>query len=129
PPQPPAIDIQRSMVVTDPAILDAFNFQRVLQTLTRGTSTTPLALYQQWFDTQNPRPGLAEADAPHCDDFVTNGKPSFNGFPRRCPRRKGSALGSHVSEQTETVDGVTRHTISPALRDVFAPNGAKILSD
>ena len=91
PPKQIAIDIRRSMVITDPAILDAFDFHRVLQTLTdrSGTTTTPLALYRQWFDTQNPKPGLAVADAPHCDDFLTDGKPSFNGFPRRCPTPEG----------------------------------------
>src|ERR1041385_295842 len=91
-PASPPIDIRRSLVITDPAILDGFDFQRVLQTLidrSGATSTTPLSLYRQWFDTQNPKPGLAVADAPHCDDFLTNGKPSFNGFPRRCPTSDG----------------------------------------
>jgi hypothetical protein len=92
PPAPPAIDIMRSMVIVDPNILQAFDFQRVLQTLvdrSGATATTPLSLYQQWFDTQNPKPGLAVANAPHCDDFVTDGKPSFNGFERRCPTSEG----------------------------------------
>src|SRR5213078_3402586 len=91
-PQPPFIEITRSLVITDPAILDAFDFQRVLQTLidrSGATTTTPLTLYRQWFDTQNPKPGLAVADAPHCDDFLTDGKPSFNGYPRRCPPPEG----------------------------------------
>ena len=89
---PITIDISRSLVITDPAILSAFDFQRVLQALIdRGaaTSTTPLSLYRQWFDTQNPKAGLAVADAPHCDDFLTDGKPSFNGFPRLCPTPEG----------------------------------------
>ena len=37
--------------------------------------------------------------------------------------------GTHIDEMIETVDGVARYTISPALRDVFAPNRAKILRD
>src|SRR5438309_9629395 len=91
-PAPPPIDIMRSMVIVDSAILQAFDFQRVLQTLvdrSGATTTTPLSLYQQWFDTQNPKPGLVAADAPHCDDFLTDGKPSFNGFQRRCPTSEG----------------------------------------
>src|SRR5262249_52334329 len=36
---------------------------------------------------------------------------------------------AHIIEVLETTNGVTRFTISPALRDVFAPNRAKILSD
>jgi len=77
PPAPPPIDIRRSLIITDPAILDGFDFQRVVQTLidrSGATATTPLSLYQQWFDTQNPKPGMVAADAPHCDDFVTDGK-------------------------------------------------------
>lgn len=92
--KPPSIgvDIRRSFVITDPTILASFDFQRVLQALIdRGaaSSTTPLSLYRQWFDTQNPKPGLAVADAPHCDDFITDGKPSFNGFTRLCPTPEG----------------------------------------
>lgn len=92
PPKPAAIDIRRSLVITERAILDGFDFQRVLQALidrSGATPITPLSLYQQWFDTQNPKPGLAVAAAPHCDDFITDGKPSFNGFARRCPTPEG----------------------------------------
>ena len=94
------------MVITEAAMLDGFGFDRVLQTLiTRsGATTTPLALYRQWFDTQNPKPGLAVADAPHCDDFLTNGKPSFNGFPRRCPTPEGVLA---------TSDPFTAHDYAP----------------
>src|SRR5262245_8311069 len=91
PAAPKPIDIRRSLVITSPALLDGFDFQRVIQKLidSSGATTTPLTLVQQWFDTQNPKPGLAVPDAPHCDDFITNGKPSFNGFPRRCPTPEG----------------------------------------
>src|SRR2546421_2923831 len=83
-PQPPFIEITRSLVITDPDVLDAFDFQRVLQALIdrSAATTTPLELYRQWFDTQNPKPGVAVADAPHCDDFLIDGKATFNGFPR-----------------------------------------------
>src|SRR5689334_16263845 len=86
------ISIPRSLVITDADVIGGFTFQRVLQALiTRaGLQQTPLQLYQQWFDTQNPKPGMVIADAPHCDDFITNGKPSFNGFVRRCPTLEGS---------------------------------------
>ena len=90
-PARPNIDIRRSVVVTDTDILSAFDFERVLRTLTdrSGTPTTPLQLYRQWFDTQNPKPGLIVADAPHCDDFIVDGKPGFNGFARTCPTPEG----------------------------------------
>ena len=112
------IDIRRSMVITDPAILDGFDFERVLRALTdrSGTPTTPLQLYRQWFDTQNPKPGLAVADAPHCDDFITNGKPSFNGFPRRCPTPEGQlATSDPFAAHDYIAIGVTnRFDLTPA---------------
>ncbi len=81
----------RSFAVTDKAILDGFSFERFLNALVErsGARTTALQFYQQWFDTQNPRPGLVSPNAPHCDDFITDGKASFNGFPRRCPTPEG----------------------------------------
>jgi hypothetical protein len=92
-PPPLHLDPHRSFAVTDQAILDGFSFERVMSTLVeRGGSRTQtaLSLFQQWFDTQNPKPGLATASAPHCDDFLVDGKPSFNGFERRCPTPEGS---------------------------------------
>src|SRR5689334_19621888 len=118
-PAAPPIDLRRSLVITDPAILDGFDLQRVLQALidrSGATSTTPLSLYQQWFDTQNPKPGMAVADAPHCDDFLTNGKPSFNGFPRRCPTPEGIlALSNPFAAHDYTPIGITnRFDLTPA---------------
>ncbi len=83
-----AINEQRSMLITDQVILQNFTLQRVLNQLVARSGVTGLTggqLYQQMLDTQNPKPGLFEAGAPHCDDFHTNGQPSFNGLPRRCP--------------------------------------------
>src|ERR1041385_6935682 len=93
PSAPPApIDIHRSIILTDLNDTVNFNLERVLQALIKdsgATDTTPLSMYRQWFDTQNPKPGLFVADAPHCDDFLTDGEPSFNGFERRCPTPEG----------------------------------------
>src|SRR5258708_3872638 len=83
-----AISQQRSMLVTDQVILQNFTLQRVLDQLVARSGVTGLTggqLYQQMLDTQNPKPGQFDAAAPHCDDFHTNGQPSFNGLPRRCP--------------------------------------------
>lgn len=91
---PPAtLDMRRSFAVTDFAILNGFSFERVMNTLVERSGVpgmTGTRLYQQWLDTQNPKPGLVTADAPHCDDFLIDGKPSFNGFPRHCPTPEGS---------------------------------------
>jgi len=92
PEDPLPLEVHRSFAVTDPAILDGFSFERVMNTLVERSGVrgmTATRLFQQWFDTQNPKPGLAEANAPHCDDFLLDGQPSFNGFPRRCPTPEG----------------------------------------
>jgi hypothetical protein len=91
-PLPSALDARRSLAITDVAILDAFGFERVMRAIAErsGTATSAAALVEQMFDTQNPKPGLEAADAPHCDDFVLDGQPSFNAFPRRCPTPEGA---------------------------------------
>ena len=91
------LDARRSLVVTDQAILDGFSFERVMNAVVArsGTRTTAIRLYQQIFDTQNPKPGLLAADAPHCDDFLVDGKPAFNGLPRRCPTDEGALAKYH----------------------------------
>lgn len=93
---PPApitqLDARRSLVVTDLVLLEGFTFQRVLDQLIARSGVpnlTSAQLFRQWFDTQNPKPGLADPAGPHCDDFMTDGSPSFNGLPRRCPTLEG----------------------------------------
>ncbi|HEV8659571.1 MAG TPA: hypothetical protein VGS96_13205, partial [Thermoanaerobaculia bacterium] len=90
-PHPPLnLDLHRSFAVTDQAILDGFAFERVMKAIVErsGTRTTALRLYQQMFDTQNPKPGRVAANAPHCDDAVGS------GLPRRCPTAEGALAGT-----------------------------------
>jgi hypothetical protein len=87
------LDMRRSFAVTDFAILDGFSFERVMNALVERSGVrgmTATQLFQQWLDTQNRKPGLVNAETPHCDDFLVDGKPSFNGFPRRCPTTEGA---------------------------------------
>ena len=91
-PGPPApLILERSFAITDLAILDAFRFERVLAALAARSDVpgmTAEKLFRQWFDTQNPKPGL-DASMPHCDDELTGGKPSLNGFAIACPADGG----------------------------------------
>src|ERR1043166_1317470 len=75
---PPApitqLDARRSMIITDVTLLQGFTFQRVLDQLIARSGVpnlTSAQLFRQWFDTQNPKPGLADPLGPHCDDFMT----------------------------------------------------------
>ncbi|MBV8519171.1 MAG: hypothetical protein JO197_17380 [Acidobacteria bacterium] len=88
---PAPLSLERSFVITDKSMLVHFRFQRVLETLIARSSApdmTAEALYRQWFDTGNPKPGL-DASMPHCDDEHTGGRTSLNGLPRRCPASEG----------------------------------------
>src|ERR1700752_2953011 len=52
---PWSIDSRQSVLVTQVDSLKLFTFDDVMQALVRGTTTTKERLFQQWWDTQNPR--------------------------------------------------------------------------
>ena len=96
-PPPTIVDARRSLAITDQPILANFGLQRVLQQLitTSGVSgISPTTLFNQWWDTQNPKPGLGLG--PHCDDVTdAAGYPLVNGYPYTC--RPAPAEGSQAS--------------------------------
>ena len=52
---------------------------------------TPDLLWAQWWDTQNPVPGLGLGA--NCDDQLdAQGDPALNGFPIQCPRNEGGEV-------------------------------------
>ncbi|WP_224247509.1 hypothetical protein [Hyalangium gracile] len=82
------VDARRSLAVTDQAILSQFTFQEVMDQLVAQAGIpglTRLQLFQQWWDTQRPAPGLGLG--PHCTDA---GIANMNGFPYACPRAEGN---------------------------------------
>ncbi|MFP2907118.1 hypothetical protein ACLESD_19125 [Pyxidicoccus sp. 3LFB2] len=81
-----AVDPRRSLVVTDQAILNGFSFSLFMNQLvaSSGVATTELDLFQRWWDTARPSPGLGSGA--HCD---TVGVANMNGFPYTCPRKEG----------------------------------------
>jgi hypothetical protein len=81
------VDPQRSLVVTDDAILTKFDFQAVMDQLagTSGVPTSALNLFQQWWDTARPAPGLG--GGPNCN---SPGVANMNGFPYMCGRAEGN---------------------------------------
>jgi hypothetical protein len=88
-----AVDPRRSLAVTDQVILSQFSFQRVMNQLVTQAGVqglTPLRLYRQWWDTANQAPGLGLG--PHCNDTLTNGTPTLNGFNYTCPRAEGAQV-------------------------------------
>lgn len=90
---PSALSATRSFEITDQSIVGAFTLERVLAQLIARCGVpgiTPQQMMRQLYDTQNPRPGLADPAGAHCDDTVVNGVAMFNGFPRRCPTPEGA---------------------------------------
>jgi hypothetical protein len=91
------LDVRRSLAVTDVEILKRFPLARVMDQLARDTKVkglTGIALFQQWWDTQNPKPGLGRG--PHCDDQTdATGKTTLNGYPYDC--RPGPSEGAQAS--------------------------------
>ncbi|HEX8824489.1 MAG TPA: hypothetical protein VF794_31495, partial [Archangium sp.] len=88
----PSVDPRRSLAVTDEAILQRFSFEEVMNQLVAQSGVpglTALQLYQEWWDTQRPAPGLGLGGA-HCDDqTLPDGQPGFNGYAYACPRGEG----------------------------------------
>jgi hypothetical protein len=88
-----AVEPRRSLAVTDQVILGQFSFQRVMNQLVTQAALqglTPLRLYRQWWDTANQAPGLGLG--PHCNDTLTNGTPTLNGYNYTCPRAEGAQI-------------------------------------
>ena len=112
---------ERSFIVTDKPILQPFTFERVLDTLVARSGDpglTSAQLYRQWFDTQNPKPGLADPSGPHCDDIMVGTTAMLNGFPRRCPTNEGQlAATPFTSGEYFPIELVNRFDMAP-------PNGA-----
>jgi hypothetical protein len=86
------LDPRRSLAVTDTAILSRFSFEEVMNRLAEQSGVpglTGLGLYQEWWDSQRPAPGLG-LGGPHCNDQpLADGSPGLNGFAYACPREEG----------------------------------------
>jgi hypothetical protein len=88
--------------VTEQPILARFSLERVLAQLVARSGVagaTALGLFQQWWDTQNPGPGLGLG--PHCDDEVLDGSGALNGYPYLCrppPSEGGEAHADPFSD-------------------------------
>lgn len=94
----PDIDPRRSLFVTEEEVVSqAFSLEEVLAQLARDSGVPGLGardLWRQWWDTQNPGPGLGLGL--HCDDHAARpDDATLNGFPIQCPRNEGGEI--HVN--------------------------------
>lgn len=100
PPAPITIDPRRSLIVTESAIQQAFPILNVLNALAAGSPQSMIArqLYDQWMDLNNAGPGIGQGG--HCNDEITNGLASMNGFQFDCPRAEGRLVGTNPTNGT-----------------------------
>jgi len=97
----PDLDPRRSLFVTElDVVQSAISLEDVMSKLVADSpdpNLTPDLLWAQWWDTQNPAPGLGLGA--NCDDQVdAQGDPALNGFPIQCPRNEGGEI--HVDPFT-----------------------------
>lgn len=92
-----SIDPRRSLVVTEQTILQRFSLKRVMDQLVAQSGVAGLTsakLFHQWWDTQNPKPGLGLGA--HCDDQLDPVLgPIVNSFPYFC--RPAPSEGAQAS--------------------------------
>jgi hypothetical protein len=95
-----SVDPRRSLIVTDQTILSAFPILDVLNRLAAGSPQSMIArqVYDQWMDVHNAAPGIGQG--PHCNDELTNGVPTLNGFQFDCPRAEGQLVGTNPTDGT-----------------------------
>lgn len=100
------IDVDRSLFVHDRATLDAgdFSLNRTLTKLAAdavaagATGTTAQSLFRDFWDTQNPAPGVAPGGA-QCDD---NGG-TLNGFSNPCRPAEGAQALNPAAEMAKYI--------------------------
>ncbi len=94
------IDTFRSLVVTEQPILQRFSFQRVMDQLVAQSNVpglTALALFRQWWDTQNPA-GEIVVGGPACTG-------TLNTYPYVCrPRSQGQEGAEALSDPFTSPD-------------------------
>ncbi len=89
------VDPRRSLMVTEVDVINnAISLGEVMDKLALDSGIPNLdrdQLWAQWWDTQNPGPGLGSGS--NCNDHIdTNGMATLNGFPLDCPRNEGSEI-------------------------------------
>jgi hypothetical protein len=108
---PVTIDVRRSLAVTEQPILAHFSLKRIMDQLIAQSGVqgqTSLELFHQWWDTQNPKPGLGLGR--NCDtETDALGNPVLNSFPYDCrpatAGQEGQEAASDPFDPTETNQG------------------------
>lgn len=120
----PNVDVRRSLAITDQPVLETFTFQRVMNQIVETSGIaglTPLGLFQQWWDTQNPTG--APGPAPHCNDELTGGNPSLNGYPYTCRDAPAEGIQASCDPFTDPQSPCAYIPVMLSMRFDLAPSG------
>jgi len=89
-----ALDERKSIFITDVAILKLFSFDELMERLaneSKPKKVTKEQLFQQWWDTANPKGAFnLPFGGPNCDTGL------LNSFPYTCPRNEGQQVTFNV---------------------------------
>ncbi len=90
------LDERRSLIETNTELLAPFGLRRALDriAINGGLASAPTSTHDMLIDASNDTASAALANVPHCDDVLTDGSPSLNGFPLQCPRIEGQQIGN-----------------------------------
>jgi len=84
------LDVRKSIFVTDVAILKSFTLEELMEKLVKDDashSQTRESLFEQWWDTANPKTTFnLPFGGPNCDSGL------LNNFPYKCPRDEGQQV-------------------------------------
>jgi len=84
------LDPRKSIFVSDVEILKLFTFDELMETLVKDSGSRTLTkerLFQQWWDTANPKATFTlPFGGPNCDSGL------LNAFPYTCPRNEGQQV-------------------------------------
>ncbi len=119
------VDPRKSIMVTEQAVVSkAVSLHSVMKKLVTDSGVpnlTPTQLWDQWWDTQNNGPSLAQG--PHCDDTVNaTGQTTLNDFPLDCPRNEGNEININPFHPNSSAQYIPIALVNRL--DLAPPNGA-----
>lgn len=90
------LDPRRSLIETNEQVLAPFALRRVLDRIAvnGGMLSEPWSTHDLLIDTANDTASAHLLGMEHCNDQLTDGLPSLNGFPVQCPRAEGGQIGN-----------------------------------
>ncbi|MCX4242875.1 hypothetical protein [Paraliomyxa miuraensis] len=108
------LDPRRSLIETNEAVLATFSLRNVFHRLAinSGMKSEPSSTHDLLIDTANDSGTAHLANMEHCDDELTDGVPSLNGYPVQCPRAEGGQIGN--LDQWQLIALVNRIDLAPA---------------